>query len=162
MRLPGKVMNTLAALQVLDDDHRLRLLRAGGVAIGPGTIVKFGCTFMGAGNISIGEHCFIGAQTFVEAGFASIAIGDRVYIAHRVNVLTATHAIGDRRQRASLPQQRRPVEIGSGCWLGTGATVLPGVTIGDGCVIAAGAVVTGDCTADGLYAGVPARRIRDL
>jgi maltose O-acetyltransferase len=85
-----------------------------------------------------------------------------VYIAHRVNVLTATHAIGDRRQRASLPQQRRPVEIGSGCWLGTGATVLPGVTIGDGCVIAAGAVVTGDCTADGLYAGVPARRIRDL
>jgi maltose O-acetyltransferase len=29
-------------------------------------------------------------------------------------------------------------------------------------VIAAGAVVTEDCAPDGLYAGVPARRIRDL
>jgi acetyltransferase-like isoleucine patch superfamily enzyme len=30
------------------------------------------------------------------------------------------------------------------------------------CVVAAGAVVTGDCEPDGLYAGVPARRVRDL
>jgi maltose O-acetyltransferase len=40
--------------------------------------------------------------------------------------------------------------------------VLPGVTVGDGCVIAAGAVVNADCQPDGLYAGVPARRVRDL
>ena len=37
-----------------------------------------------------------------------------------------------------------------------------GVTVGDGCVLAAGAVVTGDCEPDGLYAGVPARRVKDL
>jgi maltose O-acetyltransferase len=54
------------------------------------------------------------------------------------------------------------VSVGNGSWLGTGVTVLPGVTIGEGCVIAAGAVVTADCAPDGLYAGVPARRIRDL
>jgi maltose O-acetyltransferase len=40
--------------------------------------------------------------------------------------------------------------------------VLPGVTIGAGCAVAAGAVVTADCEPDGLYAGVPARRVRDL
>jgi maltose O-acetyltransferase len=40
--------------------------------------------------------------------------------------------------------------------------VLDGVTIGAGCVIAAGAVVTRDCEPDGLYAGVPAVRKRDL
>ncbi|MFZ0388283.1 MAG: acyltransferase [Solirubrobacteraceae bacterium] len=161
-RLKGKVMNTLAPIYMLPDEQRLRLLRAGGVVIGAGTVVKSGGTFEGAGNISIGEGCFIGAQTFLEASFASVTIGDRVYIAHRANVLTATHAVGSREQRASLPQQRRPVEIGSGCWIGTGATVLPGVTIGEGCVIAAGAVVCSDCSSDGLYAGVPARRIRDL
>lgn len=33
---------------------------------------------------------------------------------------------------------------------------------GPGCVIAAGAVVTRDAEPDGLYAGVPARRIRSL
>ena len=39
---------------------------------------------------------------------------------------------------------------------------MPGVTIGEGCIVAAGAVVTKDCESHGLYAGVPARRIRDL
>jgi hypothetical protein len=39
---------------------------------------------------------------------------------------------------------------------------LPGVVIGPGCVIAAGAVVVSDCKPNGLYAGVPARRLRDL
>jgi maltose O-acetyltransferase len=36
------------------------------------------------------------------------------------------------------------------------------VHLGDGVVVAAGAVVTEDCLPDGLYAGVPARRVRDL
>jgi maltose O-acetyltransferase len=40
--------------------------------------------------------------------------------------------------------------------------LLPGVTVGDGCVIAAGSVVTGDCEPHGVYAGVPAKRVRDL
>jgi maltose O-acetyltransferase len=165
MRVPGRVMNVIAGMQLVDDDRRLAILRAGGVAIGDGTIVKFGSTFIGVENITIGAQCFIGAQSFIEAGFESIRIGDRVYIAHRVNLLTATHEIGgreQREQRATVPQVRRPVAIGSGCWLGTDVTVLPGVTIGEGCVIAAGAVVASDCEPDGLYAGVPAQRRRDL
>ena len=55
-----------------------------------------------------------------------------------------------------------PVSIGDGVWIGAGATVLAGVSIGDGCVIAAGAVVATDCEPNGLYGGIPARRIRDL
>ena len=39
--------------------------------------------------------------------------------------------------------------------------VLPGVTIGDDVIVAAGAVVAADCAPGGVYAGVPARRIRD-
>jgi acetyltransferase-like isoleucine patch superfamily enzyme len=40
--------------------------------------------------------------------------------------------------------------------------VLPGAVVESGCVVAAGAVVTGHCLADGVYAGVPARRLRDV
>jgi acetyltransferase-like isoleucine patch superfamily enzyme len=40
--------------------------------------------------------------------------------------------------------------------------IMPGVSIERGVVIAAGAVVTRSCAAHGLYAGVPARRIREL
>jgi acetyltransferase-like isoleucine patch superfamily enzyme len=38
--------------------------------------------------------------------------------------------------------------------------IMPGVTIGAGVVVAAGAVVTKDCEAGGLYAGIPAKRLR--
>jgi maltose O-acetyltransferase len=160
--IKGKLVNGVGAMHALPDDRRVSLLRACGLQVGSGTTIKSGCTFEGKPRIAIGVDCFIGAQSFIEAAAAEITIGDRVYVAHRVNVITATHYIGDHAMRASLPQRREPVTIGDGCWLGTGSIVLPGVTVGAGCVIAAGAVVTSDCDPDGLYAGVPARRIRDL
>ncbi|HEX3960838.1 MAG TPA: DapH/DapD/GlmU-related protein [Trebonia sp.] len=83
------------------------------------------------------------------------------WIGTRCTILTQTHEIGDAGRRAAGSVDK-PVAIGAGCWLGTGVTVLPGVSIGPGCVIAAGAVVTRDCEPDGLYAGVPAVRKRDL
>lgn len=56
----------------------------------------------------------------------------------------------------------RDVRIGMGTWIGAGAVVLPGVTIGPGCVVAAGAVVVRHCEPNGLYAGVPARRVKEI
>lgn len=57
------------------------------------------------------------------------------------------------------------VHLGSGTWIGTGATVIQGrpgapLRIGSRSTIGAGAVVIRDCDADATYAGVPARRIR--
>ncbi|WP_268874318.1 acyltransferase, partial [Vibrio spartinae] len=45
--------------------------------------------------------------------------------------------------------------------IGSNATVLP-VDICDGAVIGAGSVVTKDITEKGIYAGNPARKLRDL
>ena len=52
--------------------------------------------------------------------------------------------------------------IGDGCWIGANVTILPGIEIGTGCIIGAGALVTKNCKPNGLYVGVPAKRIRDL
>ncbi|WP_247602466.1 DapH/DapD/GlmU-related protein [Gordonia rubripertincta] len=57
---------------------------------------------------------------------------------------------------------RRPIVVGDYCWIGAGAIILPGVVVGEGCIISAGAVVIRDCEPNGLYAGVPAIRKRDL
>lgn len=54
-----------------------------------------------------------------------------------------------------------PIEIGNNVVISTRAVVLSGTKIGCGSVIGAGAVVTSDCPPLGIYAGVPARRIRD-
>ena len=53
-----------------------------------------------------------------------------------------------------------PVKIGNHVWIGSRATILPGVTVGDGSVIAAGAVVTHDVPGNSLVGGVPAKVLK--
>ena len=55
-----------------------------------------------------------------------------------------------------------PIHVGENVWIGSHATILPGVTIGENAIVAAGAVVTKDVPADTVVAGVPARPIRKL
>ncbi|NMC13019.1 MAG: acyltransferase, partial [Chloroflexi bacterium] len=46
-------------------------------------------------------------------------------------------------------------------WIGAGVKILDGVVVSKGCVLAAGAVITHSTEPYGVYAGVPARRIKD-
>ena len=46
-------------------------------------------------------------------------------------------------------------------WIGFGSVILSGVKIGQGSIIAAGSVVTKDVQPFSIYAGVPAKKIRD-
>src|SRR5690625_5137976 len=91
----------------------------------------------------------------------SVTIGERCNIAMDVSFVTQSHQLGASSRRAGSVTAA-PIVVGDGVWIGTRAMVLPGVTIGRGCVIAAGAVVSCDCEPDGLYAGVPAKRVKDL
>ncbi|NMB42550.1 MAG: acyltransferase [Clostridiales bacterium] len=121
--------------------------------------IRSGCTFQGR-NIEIKEGAFINHNTFISCK-DRVIIGKNTYIAFNVLITTATHEVGSSKQRAG-DSIGCPISIGDGCWIGANATILPGVTIGEGCVIAAGAVVNKDCEPNGLYAGVPAKRIKDL
>lgn len=53
------------------------------------------------------------------------------------------------------------VRVGTSAFVGAGAVVLPGVTVGAGAVIGAGSVVTRDVPDGMVYAGSPARALRD-
>lgn len=50
--------------------------------------------------------------------------------------------------------------IGNDVWIGTDATILPGIRIGDGAVVAAKAVVTADVPPYAIVGGNPARLIK--
>lgn len=145
----GPLIPTVARAPVL----RLLGARVAGSRIAAGS-------FMGARNLTVGAGTFINRECFFD-GAAPIVIGSRCALGFRVSILTGSHEPGrpDRRAGASVAA---PVVVGDGTWIGAGAIILPGVTVGEGCVIAAGAVVTRDCAPHGLYAGVPARRLRDL
>ena len=80
-------------------------------------------------------------------------------IGHNVVLATLNHE-EDPKKRGNLCPA--PIKIADGVWIGSNATILPGVTIGEGAIIAAGAVVTKDVEAMSIVGGVPAKLIRKI
>jgi maltose O-acetyltransferase len=152
-------VNSVAASPLLKRPQRSALLRRCGLEIDANVSIYPGCYFQSA-DVHLAEHSILNHGVHIE-NCARVEIGPRTGLGVHTLVLTSTHDLGPRWRRYG-PWHYEPVTIGSGCWIGARSTILPGVTIGDGCLVAAGSVVTKDCEADGVYAGVPARRVRDL
>lgn len=109
-------------------------------------------------NITVGKNVFINMGCkFQDQG--GIFIGDGTLIGHNVVLATLNHAMQPDERSTMLPA---PIRIGKNVWIGSNATILPGVNIGDGAVIAAGAVVAKDVPARTVVGGVPAKTIRTI
>ena len=111
-------------------------------------------------KVSIGKSCYINYMCFFDSS-DNIEIGDNCNIAMQCTFITSSHMFGNTNRRAGQ-NITAPIKVGNGCWVGARTTVLPGITIGNGCIIAAGALVNKNCEEHGVYAGVPAVRIKDL
>ena len=109
-------------------------------------------------NIHLGERVFVNSGCrFQDQG--GIYIGDDALIGHNVVIATLNHALDPSKRAATHPQR---VVLGKSVWIGSNATILPGVAIGDGAVVAAGAVVTKDVAPRTVVGGVPAKKIREI
>jgi maltose O-acetyltransferase len=154
----NRIVNFIQAMPI-PQWHRTVLLRRSGLKIGR-EVVLYDGIFFGSEKCEIGDGTFISVNCFID-GSDWVRIGKNVSIASGVQIITGSHAIGDKTRRAAA-QRNSPVSIGDGCWLGAACVILPGVSIAPGCVIGAGAVVTKSTDENGLYVSSPARRIRDL
>lgn len=152
------VLGSIVPSSLIPRRQRWRVLRALGFEVSKCSIASD--VFIGGRCVVIGQRTFINRDVLLD-GTAPLRIADDVGIGPGTHLLTSTHDIGPSTRRLGKVQGR-PVHIEEGVWLGARVTVLPGVTVGRGCVVAAGAVVTQDCAPDGLYAGVPARRVKSL
>lgn len=109
-------------------------------------------------NISIGKDVFINSGChFQDQG--GIRIGDGTLIGHNVVLATINHDLDPGKNRKN---RYAPIKIGNHVWIGSNATVLPGVTIGDWSVVAAGAVVRQDVPPMTVVGGVPAKILKKI
>jgi len=152
-------VNIISASEATPHKYRSAILRKLGSQIGKRVMIQSGVK-ISTPSLTIGDDVYINRDVRIN-NFARVEIKDRVALAPGVMVTTVSHDISDPGRRQG-PTSFAPVVIGEGTWVGTRATILPGVTIGRGCVIAAGAIVNRDCEPNGLYGGTPARRIKDL
>ncbi len=127
-------------------------------------------------QLRIGRGTWIGQASFLHAA-GSITIGEDVGIGPHVCILTSHHVLpartlgegpaqlGEALVDPELPILRRPlafapVVLESGCDIGVGSIILPGVTIGRLAQVGAGSVVTHSVPARAIVAGNPARILR--
>lgn len=109
-------------------------------------------------NIFVGKNVFINCCChFQDQG--GIYIGDGALIGSHVVIATINHGQRPEERGDNLPA---PVRIGKRVWIGSNATILPGVAIGDNSIVAAGAVVTKDVPENVVVGGVPAKIIKSI
>ena len=125
-----------------------------GFNIGSHSSIFMHCTFDSAKHFFIGNNSVINAKCRLDTR-GGITIGENVSISQEVIILTADHDL----QSPHFQGRNKEVVIEDYVWIGTRATILPGVRIGQGAVIAAGAVVTNDVMAFSVVGGVPAKII---
>src|SRR5581483_4863953 len=158
-RLPFQFfVNIIAASRLVPRPVRRVLYSMAGLKIRTSN-VEYGCNFTKR-NVEIGRGTFVNFRCTFD-NEAEVVIGNDCAIAMNVLFCTSSHVKMPTPPRAG-PPTADPIRVGDGCWIGANAILLPGVVIGEGVIVAAGAVVARSCEPNGLYAGVPARRVREL
>lgn len=115
-----------------------------------------------AGEIVIGNRCGLSNCTLVAQ--EKITIEDDVLIGANAKIYdTDFHLVlfEDRKNKSQTPKTK-PVLIKKGAFVGAHTIILKGVTIGEKSVIGAGSVVTHDVPDNQIWAGNPARFVRQL
>lgn len=120
-------------------------------------------------GVRIGEDCVIypdPKNLFSTEPFL-ITIGNHVMITNGVKFLTHDGAAFTLAYRHDKNHKKYfdiwgPISIGNNVYIGTNALILSNVTVCDNVIIAAGAVVSKDIDEDGVWAGVPAKRIKSF
>lgn len=109
-------------------------------------------------NITIGKNVFFNTGcSFQDRG--GIRIGDGSMIGMNVTISTLNHGLPLEKRHTTFSS---PVIIGNNAWIGSNATILPGVTIGNNAVVAAGAVVSKEVPENAVVAGVPAKVVKKI
>ncbi|WP_338875456.1 acyltransferase [Spirosoma sp. SC4-14] len=118
------------------------------VANGASLYIDHDCGFSGtsinvADSITIGPYCNLGGNT---------CLWDNDF-----------HPLDYQLRRIQLEGFRKAsIQIGADAFIGANSIVLKGVTIGERAIIGAGSVVTRSIPADQIWAGNPARFIRNV
>lgn len=140
----GEGVQVHAYCEVIVYQHTAYSSKEGGLVLGDRVTISTGVNIRAAGGIiRIGRHSALGQHAILIAANHGISRGDRYF-------------------SSPWDETRTGIDIGENVWVGAGCIVLPGVAIGDNAIIAAGSVVTRDVPANEIWAGIPARKLKEV
>lgn len=134
---------------------RRMLLRLFGAKMARGSRVYGSARIWYPPNLEMGVGAVLGAQTFAYT-MERITLEDYAEVAQFVRLMTGTHDIDS----PTFQLYAKPIRICSHAWVASACFVGPGVTIGEGAVLGGAGVTFKDLEPWTVYAGNPARPIR--
>ncbi len=128
------------------DDFCVLSAGAGGIEIGDHVHIAVGVTLIGAGRISLADYCGLSSRVAIYssnddysgAAMTGPTVPSQYTAVTNADVVLAKHVV-----------------------VGSGSVILPGVTLEEGVAVGALSLVNRNCLAFGIYAGNPARRVRE-
>jgi acetyltransferase-like isoleucine patch superfamily enzyme len=138
------------------------LVGGGVIKIGNGNDFLQGVSLMTyGGSIEIGDRCSINPYCILY-GHGGLKIGNDVLIAGHCLIIPANHIFSNKEVPINTQgETKKGIRIEDDVWIGSGCSILDGVIIGKGAVIAAGSVVNSNVDPFTVYAGVPAKKIKN-
>ena len=159
----------------------------GFASVGENVQISDRASFYGASRIALGNNVRIDDFCVLAAGVGSILIGNYVHIAVGSSLIgaaritisdfsglssrVAIYSSSDDYSGATLTNPTVPSELTGVTHadvllekhviVGCGSVILPGVTLEEGVAVGALSLVSKRCEAFGIYAGNPARRIKE-
>jgi galactoside O-acetyltransferase len=159
----------------------------GFASIGDNVMISDRASFYNCANISLGNNCRIDDFCVLSAGKGGIKIGNHIHIAVYTSLIgagtitlsdfcnlssrVAIYSSSDDYSGATMTNPTVPsaytgvihadVYLGKHVIIGSGSVVLPGVTLEEGVAVGALSLVTKNCKAFGIYAGNPAKLVKE-
>ena len=120
-----------------------------------------------SGKIKIGNHVHISAFSSLCGGDKGIVLEDFVNISEKVAIFAKTDDFsGATLTNPTIPEKYKnvlsaPVILKKHAIVGVGGSILPGVIMGEGSVLGAKSFLKKSTEPWSIYAGAPARKIKD-
>jgi acetyltransferase-like isoleucine patch superfamily enzyme len=138
---------------------------AGEMRIGDNSRIDDFCVV--SGSVEMGRNVHVSPFCLLAGGTPGITLEDFTGLAYRVLVIaqsddysgaTMTNPTVPGRYKA---ETRAPVRIGRHAIIGAGSIIVPGVVLAEGTAIGAGSLVLSSTEPWSIFAGTPARKLKD-
>jgi acetyltransferase-like isoleucine patch superfamily enzyme len=134
----------------------------GKIYISKNTIIHHGSKILTyGGNIHIGKNCSLNSYSIIQSSTGNLIIESDVRIGSLTHIVSANHIYG----KDILVRKKTKsdgIKISENTWIGSSVVITDGTHIFKNSVIAANSIVRGKLTKSGVYAGSPAKLIKEL
>lgn len=130
------------------------LLRLFGARIGRGVVIKQRVTVKYPWFFVVADDSWIGEDVWVD-NLCGVEIGSNCCVSQGAYLGTGNHNF----KSVSFDLMLAPVVLEDGSWVGARAVMCPGAKLKSGAVLTVGSVLSSVGDINGVYSGVPARKV---